>query len=50
MTRAKDRLVIAPYLTGRQESPQEAWCEMIRRGLVAEAGGRRAATRRPSGR
>ncbi len=39
MTRAKDRLVIAPYLTGRRDSPQEAWCEMIRRGLVAKAGG-----------
>ena len=39
MTRAKDRLVIAPYLTGRKDSPQEAWCEMIRRGLVAKAGG-----------
>jgi ATP-dependent helicase/nuclease subunit A len=39
MTRAKDRLVIAPYLTGRKDSPQEAWCEMIRRGLVAKVGG-----------
>ncbi len=39
MTRAKDRLVIAPYLTGRKDSPQEAWCEMIRHGLVAKAGG-----------
>ncbi|MBL0403280.1 double-strand break repair helicase AddA [Microvirga aerilata] len=39
MTRAKDRLVIAPYLTGRKDSPQEAWCEMIRHGLVQKAGG-----------
>ncbi|MCB5174954.1 double-strand break repair helicase AddA [Microvirga lenta] len=39
MTRAKDRLVIAPYLTGRKDSPQEAWCEMIRHGLVEKAGG-----------
>jgi ATP-dependent helicase/nuclease subunit A len=39
MTRAKDRLVIAPYLSGRKESPQEAWCEMVRRALVDEAGG-----------
>lgn len=39
MTRAKDRLVIAPYLTGRKDSPQEAWCEMIRHGLVTKAGG-----------
>jgi ATP-dependent helicase/nuclease subunit A len=39
MTRAKDRLVIAPYLTGKKESPQEAWCEMIRHGLVEAAGG-----------
>ncbi|MGO4570588.1 double-strand break repair helicase AddA [Microvirga sp. 2TAF3] len=35
MTRAKDRLVIAPYLTGRKDSPQEAWCEMIRQGWIA---------------
>lgn len=35
MTRAKDRLVIAPYLTGRKDSPQEAWCEMVRRGWLA---------------
>jgi ATP-dependent helicase/nuclease subunit A len=39
MTRAKDRLVIAPYLTGRKDSPHEAWCEMIRHGLVEKAGG-----------
>lgn len=39
MTRAKDRLVIAPYLTGRKDSPQEAWCEMIRHGLVQKADG-----------
>jgi ATP-dependent helicase/nuclease subunit A len=39
MTRAKDRLVIAPYLTGRKDSPQEAWCAMIRHGLVEKTGG-----------
>ncbi|MBF9233223.1 double-strand break repair helicase AddA [Microvirga alba] len=40
MTRAKDRLVIAPYLTGRKEAPpQEAWGEMIRNGLLDKAGG-----------
>ncbi len=39
MTRAKDRLVIAPYRTSGKESPQEAWCEMIRHGLVEKAGG-----------
>jgi ATP-dependent helicase/nuclease subunit A len=39
MTRAKDRLVIAPYMTGRRDSPQEAWCEMVRRALTKEAGG-----------
>jgi ATP-dependent helicase/nuclease subunit A len=39
MTRAKDRLVVAPYLTGRKDSPQEAWCEMIRHGLMAKTGG-----------
>ncbi len=38
MTRAKDRLVIAPYRTG-SKVPDEAWCEMIRRALVADAGG-----------
>ncbi|MGY2051197.1 double-strand break repair helicase AddA [Methylobacterium sp. JK268] len=37
MTRAKDRLVIAPYRGRDKESP-EAWCEMVRRGL-AEAFG-----------
>ena len=30
MTRAKDRLVIAPYRTG-SKAPDEAWCEMVRR-------------------
>ncbi|MCB8819486.1 double-strand break repair helicase AddA [Microvirga rosea] len=35
MTRAKDRLVIAPFLTGHKNSPQEAWCEMVRRGWLA---------------
>ena len=39
MTRAKDRLVIAPYSGNDKETPAEAWCEMIRRGLVAEFGG-----------
>ncbi|MGO4706359.1 double-strand break repair helicase AddA [Microvirga sp. 2MCAF38] len=39
MTRAKDRLVIAPYLGGnRKNPPDEAWSEMIRRGLVGKAG------------
>jgi ATP-dependent helicase/nuclease subunit A len=38
MTRARDRLVIAPY-SGRKEAPEEAWCAMIRRGLVATARG-----------
>ena len=37
MTRARDRLVIAPYLTACKDSPEGAWCEMIRRGLVATA-------------
>jgi ATP-dependent helicase/nuclease subunit A len=39
MTRAKDRLVIAPYMTSTRETPAQAWCEMIRRGLVQKAGG-----------
>ncbi|MBM6579155.1 double-strand break repair helicase AddA [Microvirga sp. BT689] len=39
MTRAKDRLVIAPYRTTGNETKQEAWCEMIRHGLVEKAGG-----------
>jgi ATP-dependent helicase/nuclease subunit A len=26
-------------MTGSRDSPQEAWCEMVRRGLVAKAGG-----------
>ncbi|HEX8663734.1 MAG TPA: double-strand break repair helicase AddA [Beijerinckiaceae bacterium] len=38
MTRAKDRLVIAPY-RGRRDAPEEAWCEMVRRSLTKEAGG-----------
>ncbi|CAA9325474.1 MAG: FIG061771: ATP-dependent nuclease subunit A, partial [uncultured Microvirga sp.] len=38
MTRARDRLVIAPY-TGRKEAPEAAWCEMVRRGLTARVGG-----------
>jgi ATP-dependent helicase/nuclease subunit A len=39
MTRAKDRLVIAPYMTSAKETPAQAWCEMVRRGLVRKAGG-----------
>jgi len=39
MTRAKDRLVIAPYRTSGKENPHDAWCEMIRHGLVQKAGG-----------
>ncbi|PIK70888.1 double-strand break repair helicase AddA, partial [Methylobacterium frigidaeris] len=39
MTRAKDRLVIAPYAGNDKETPAEAWCEMIRRGLVQAFGG-----------
>ncbi|MBV9077172.1 MAG: double-strand break repair helicase AddA [Methylobacteriaceae bacterium] len=35
MTRAKDRLVLAPY-AGRSE-PDEAWCAMVRRGFAAAA-------------
>jgi ATP-dependent helicase/nuclease subunit A len=38
MTRAKDRLVIAPY-RGRRDAPEEAWCEMVRRSLTKEVGG-----------
>ncbi|HYY83453.1 MAG TPA: 3'-5' exonuclease, partial [Beijerinckiaceae bacterium] len=41
MTRAKDRLVIAPYRTASTgECPAEAWCEMIRGRLVDVVGGR----------
>jgi ATP-dependent helicase/nuclease subunit A len=39
MTRARDRLVIAPYLTGRSDAPHNAWCEMIRRALTKDVGG-----------
>ncbi|HEX2554393.1 MAG TPA: double-strand break repair helicase AddA [Microvirga sp.] len=39
MTRAKDRLVIAPFMTSARETPAEAWCEMVRKGLVLKAGG-----------
>jgi ATP-dependent helicase/nuclease subunit A len=39
MTRAKDRLVIAPYRTAAKEAPEEAWCEMVRRSLTKESGG-----------
>jgi ATP-dependent helicase/nuclease subunit A len=38
MTRAKDRLVIAPY-RGRRDAPEEAWCEMVRRSLAKDVGG-----------
>ncbi|MBB4038667.1 ATP-dependent helicase/nuclease subunit A [Microvirga flocculans] len=38
MTRAKDRLVIAPYRTNGNETRPEAWCEMIRHGLAGKAG------------
>jgi ATP-dependent helicase/nuclease subunit A len=34
MTRAEDRLVIAPFMTSGKESPAEAWCEMVRRGFA----------------
>jgi ATP-dependent helicase/nuclease subunit A len=34
MTRARDRLVIAPFTSARKESPAEAWCEMVRLSLV----------------
>lgn len=33
MTRAADRLVIAPYRTRGQKTPADAWCAMIRCGL-----------------
>jgi ATP-dependent helicase/nuclease subunit A len=39
MTRAKDRLVIAPYRTAAKEAPEEAWCEIVRRSLTKESGG-----------
>ncbi|MET0429598.1 MAG: double-strand break repair helicase AddA, partial [Microvirga sp.] len=39
MTRARDRLVIAPYRTGPRDEPANAWCEMIRRGLLDKVGG-----------
>lgn len=34
MTRAEDRLVIAPFMTSHKESPEAAWCEMVRRGFA----------------
>ena len=37
MTRAADRLVIAPY-RGHEAPTEAAWCEMIRTGLEAEFG------------
>jgi ATP-dependent helicase/nuclease subunit A len=39
MTRAKDRLVIAPYWMGRTDAPEGAWCEMVRRSLTRAVGG-----------
>ena len=39
MTRARDRLVIAPYRTAQKPSPEQAWCEMVRRGLMEAVGG-----------
>ena len=39
MTRAKDRLVIAPFATRKGAAPEEAWCEMVRRSLVEKARG-----------
>ena len=39
MTRAKDRLVIAPFRTASREAPEQAWCEMVRRSLAKKAGG-----------
>jgi ATP-dependent helicase/nuclease subunit A len=34
MTRAKDRLVVAPFVTRNGAEPEEAWCAMIRRGFA----------------
>ncbi|WP_375458048.1 double-strand break repair helicase AddA [uncultured Enterovirga sp.] len=33
LTRARDRLVIAPFTTPRGKEPPEAWCAMVRRGF-----------------
>jgi ATP-dependent helicase/nuclease subunit A len=33
MTRARDRLVIAPFAGGRGAPPEQSWCRMVRRGL-----------------
>ncbi|KAB0268389.1 double-strand break repair helicase AddA [Microvirga brassicacearum] len=38
MTRAKDRLVVAPYLTSGKTVKPEAWSEMIRHGLGLKPG------------
>ena len=38
MTRAKDRLVVAPYLTSGKNARPEAWSEMIRHGLGLRPG------------
>jgi ATP-dependent helicase/nuclease subunit A len=38
MTRAKDRLVIAPFAGARGGEPPEAWCAMVRRALACEVG------------
>ncbi|WP_019906932.1 double-strand break repair helicase AddA [Methylobacterium sp. 77] len=37
LTRAADRLVIAPY-RGHEEQGETAWCEMVRKGLEQEFG------------
>jgi ATP-dependent helicase/nuclease subunit A len=37
MTRAKDRLIVAPFIGSRKNSPEAAWCEMVRRGFAAKA-------------
>ena len=38
MTRAADRLVVASYRTGRGDTPEAAWCAMVRRSLAAQVG------------
>lgn len=48
LTRARDRLVIAPYTGQRATVPAEAWGEMVRRGL-AEAGVELAPVETPYG-
>lgn len=37
MTRARDKLLVAPFMTAANRTvPSEAWCEMIRQGLEQE--------------